>query len=213
MVSLFDFATLWLAIGVPLAIGYVVGKLFGLWPGIVSGVVLLAPCVFAAIRLHQAIRMKMKWKWLILLCIPVVLCGVLIWSISARKIPVDVFGDLSEKDVAEIKALARHEMLRGIMPDFSWRSLKRMPRAIKDYSSIKLFTLLTLPTIRSSNSVFVVLWSDTNGLSRSVFANELYDTNESIPHLQYELCLSNGFRFTFERMQGGWTYNWRNVVF
>ena len=107
-------------------------------------------------------RMKRKWKWLILLCIPMLCFAVWILTFGGRQIPIDVIGEFSEKDVTEIMAAAKHELRSEIFPNFSWKSLKGMPTAIRRYSSIKLVTVAAL----STNGAHVILWQKTNGVTR-----------------------------------------------
>ena len=60
------------------------------------------------------------------------------WAMSGRETPVEVIGELPAKDVAEIKVAVKRKMRRDILPNLSWESFKHMPKAIKEYSSIKL---------------------------------------------------------------------------
>jgi hypothetical protein len=121
--------------------------------------------------------MKRKWKWLILLCLAVLCFAVWIVSVGGRPIPVDVVGELSEKEVAEIVAAARREMRREVLPNFSWQSLKNMASVIKRNSSIKLITIFKrepfaphepglIPFFPHRPIAYVYLWSNTNGLQR-----------------------------------------------
>ena len=107
--------------------------------------------------------MKRKWKWLIsLLCLPVLCFAVWLWTVGGRQIPVDVIGDISEKDVTEIVAAAKRELRSRIFPNFSWQTFKDMPAAVRRYSSIKLVTVGALRT----NEAWVMFWQKTNDVTR-----------------------------------------------
>ncbi len=202
MVSLFDFACLWLAIGLPLAVGCFVGKMFGLWPGIILGILLAAPCVVAAIRLNQAPRMKLKWKWLVLFGIPVMIFTPLVWALFTPQTPVDVIGKLSEKDVVEITAAVKREMRREIMPDFSWRSFKAAPGVIKRNSSIRLFTFSEwLP-----NFVNVYVWLNTNELPRFTESTNYFLLRRGTGAADKFLALArtNALNLKISRDSNGW---------
>jgi hypothetical protein len=139
--------------------------------------------------------MKRKWKWLILLCIPVVLFVVLLWSAGSRTIPVDVVGELSNEDVAEITAGIKREMRRQIMPDFSWQSFKAAPGVLKRNLAIKLFTISEW-TPRFAN---VYVWLNTNELPRftrsenSIFLKPGSDAYDKFRALAYTNALNMRF--------------------
>jgi hypothetical protein len=62
-----ELLTLWLVIGVPLLVGQIVAKKFGLWPGIGAGVLLAAGCVLIAVRAYRAhwrrnAQRRQEWK-------------------------------------------------------------------------------------------------------------------------------------------------------
>ena len=105
--------------------------------------------------------MKRKWKWLILLCLPLLLFVLLIWTISSHQIPVDVIGEVPEKDVAEIVAAVKRDMRRQILPSFSWRFVKQMPKKIRAYTSIKLISIGG-----RENHAAILVWLNTNGVPR-----------------------------------------------
>ncbi len=130
----------------------------------------------------------MKWKWASLFGIPVVIFAVLIWIIPARKIPVDVIGDFSAKDVETIVAFAKGEIRQHVLPDLSWRSIRRMPQRFKRYSSIKLITIIG----SRDSQAGVYVWSNTNGYSISIFSNNWASLNGSITNAKVSLDLSMG---------------------
>lgn len=45
--------------------------------------------------------------------------------------PVVVYGNLSAKDVAEIKSAVRRELWREAFPNFSWATVKELPRSVR----------------------------------------------------------------------------------
>lgn len=152
----------------------------------------------------------MKKKWLILvLGLPVLLLAVWLWTAGSRQIPVDVIGDFSEKDVAEIVAAAKRELRREILPNLSWQSLKAMPAAIKRYSTIKLITILQ----RNHDEALIFAWQKTNEVIRfSSKTNYFVEVNirsaEPPPALeQYNyLAGSNSVPLYLERGTNGWKH-------
>jgi hypothetical protein len=147
--------------------------------------------------------MKRKWKWLILLCLPVLLFAVLIWSISGRQIPVVVIGELPRRDVDEIVAAAKREMRREIFPNFSWQSIKGMPKAIERYSSIKLFTIIQ--DMRDGDAVIISVWNDTNGFSSPTLSNEWLNSNWTNSNSQLWLATHKAHPFVLNKGLIGWT--------
>jgi hypothetical protein len=57
MVAFSDMLALWFAFGVPTAVGTMVAKKFGFWPGIGAGVLALVPCVAVVVRTNRA-----RWR-------------------------------------------------------------------------------------------------------------------------------------------------------
>jgi hypothetical protein len=45
--------------------------------------------------------------------------------------PVKIYGDLSAKDVAQIKSAARRRLWHEAFPDFSMRTFKKLPRMVR----------------------------------------------------------------------------------
>jgi hypothetical protein len=156
--------------------------------------------------------MKRKWKWLVpLLCLPVLLFAVWLWTVGGRQIPVDVIGDLPEKDVAEIVAAAKRELRRYILPNFSWQTFKDMPAAIRRYSSIKLITVWK----EHPDFAYVHFWKTTNGVSRfsskTIYANSFHFGQTSLPEpvlTYFNQANTNAYLFCMSRNTNGWqTFN------
>jgi hypothetical protein len=57
MVSFFDLMALWFAIGLPIAIGLIVAKKFGLWLGIGAGLIAGVVCILIVIHGYRS-----RWK-------------------------------------------------------------------------------------------------------------------------------------------------------
>jgi hypothetical protein len=140
-------------------------------------------------------KRKWKWKWLILLCIPALLFAVLVWNISGRQIPVDVIGELPEKDVAEITAAVKREMRREIFPNFSWQSLKDAPKAVRAYFGIKLISI----SVDGDKNAFVYLFRETNGLPAS-----RPDRLENGVHVFPIGAVWTGSMISMEKRTNGW---------
>src|ERR1700722_5253353 len=43
---------------------------------------------------------------------------------------LQIVGSISAKDLAEVKSFARHQIWSGVFPDFSWKSIKMLPKAV-----------------------------------------------------------------------------------
>jgi hypothetical protein len=77
---------------------------------------------------------KRKRKRILLISLLLVCLGGSCWFYATRPDPViTVKGDLSDKDVAEIKRIVNRERLRRVFPGFSWANIKQLPGAIRDY--------------------------------------------------------------------------------
>ena len=153
--------------------------------------------------------MKWKWRWLILLCLPLLAFAVWILSIGGRQIPVDVIGDLPEKDVTEIVAAAKRELRHEILPNFSWQSLKNMPAAIRRCSSIKLITVFK----HDADIANVLLWQKTNGVprysSKTNYANLDENASKNVEEsgITYHIqLLTNADELLMVRDTNGWRY-------
>lgn len=96
-------------------------------------------------------RSAMKKKWIILISILLLVSAGIVWFNTGSETPIVVKGDLSAKDVAEIKRVVRHHIRQFIFTDFSWKSVKALPGNIKSYSHLK-FTNIEL----SSNGLVKV---------------------------------------------------------
>jgi hypothetical protein len=157
---------------------------------------------------RDALPMKRKWEWLILLlCLPLLLFAGWLWMVGGRQIPVDVIGDVPEKDVAEIVVEARRAMRHDIFPNFSWKSLKDLPAAIRRYSTIKLITVL----FESRGGVSVFVWQTTNGVTRFSSKINYFDVgitnHQTLPFnlvVYYGLAASNSWQFAMHRETNGW---------
>ena len=123
--------------------------------------------------------------------------AVWLWTVGGRQIPVDVIGELPEKDVAAIIAGVKRDMRREIMPDFSLQSLRRMPGALKRYSSIKLFTVASVKDM--DNCFIIITWSTTNNFSRSTFSNSFLRIDEFSPNPQSMISSNNAEWFMLIR--------------
>jgi hypothetical protein len=151
--------------------------------------------------------MKKKWKWLILLCLPVLIFAVWLWTVGGRQIPVDVFGELPEKDVAEIVTLVKRQMRRHILPKVSWKNLKRVPSELKEYLKTKLITIDWCNPGTNREFADVWIWSNTNGMPRWTSDSKL-SVNGKITPLGSEIAdfaSSNGANaIILERRSNGW---------
>src|ERR1700722_5183228 len=159
--------------------------------------------------------MKKKWKWLFLLAIPLVLFAVLIWTMTGRDIPVDVYGDLPEKDVAELTAIVKQNLRGPRLPGLSWDSIKNFPRVYKYYHNFKLFSVVY---DKAGESVQVLAWQYTNALKRAdrSLGYPILDTNYSAYQhrntiyfgatMQPVVVQSLGAEiiFTFHKTTNGW---------
>ena len=151
--------------------------------------------------------MKRKWKWLILLCLPVLGFAVWLWAVGGRQIPVDVIGGFSEKDATELIAAAKSEQRRQIFPNLSLKTLKSMPAAIRRYSNVKLITVCE----RNSAFAIAFLWQKTNGVIRyaprtnydDVFNFETESLDE-IALKYFGYAYTNAYQLIMYRDSNGW---------
>ena len=146
--------------------------------------------------------MKRKWKWLVLLCLPVLCFAMWLLAVGGRQIPVDVIGDISQNDVTEIVSFVKREMRREVMRDFSWQSLKAIPGVIKRNSSIKLFTVCQL----GPNFVIVFAFMNTNDVPRFTNAtNYLYLARNVETDVKLTtLSRTKALRFPVSKGSNGW---------
>ncbi|MDB6124090.1 MAG: hypothetical protein JWQ71_3083 [Pedosphaera sp.] len=73
-----------------------------------------------------------------------VISGIL-WFAMRRGTPIEVIGELPTKDVAEIKSLVHRKMRQQIFSGFSWSSIKRLPSAIREYSTYEIVRIKVYP--------------------------------------------------------------------
>lgn len=85
----------------------------------------------------------MKRKKAILLVIAglAVLALAFLLLFSASGPPTQVVGELSAQDVAEIKSVVGHKLWHDAFPDFSWQSIKGLPRGA--YHAVELRLQIT----------------------------------------------------------------------
>ncbi len=83
----------------------------------------------------------MKKKWIILISTLLLVFAAVVWFNTGSEPAIIVKGNLSAKDVAEIKRIARHKLRHDIFPEFSWKNVKTLPDKIKDYSHFKLYSI------------------------------------------------------------------------
>jgi hypothetical protein len=146
----------------------------------------------------------MRKKWIIIPATTLLVVAVFLWVISRREPPVEVVGKLPEKDVAEITALLKRDMARRILPDFSWQSVKHMPKALKHNFSIKLIAVV----VNSASSVMAIAWLNTNGVPH--FTHIIEDNkDEWATILSYKLktmviAIPNSIVFTMYKDSNGW---------
>jgi len=74
--------------------------------------------------------MKKRDRILLAMAIAVLLV-VLAWQVLRDRSQVQVFGNLPPGELAQIQRVVRHEIWRGAFPDFSLRTVRRLPGAVK----------------------------------------------------------------------------------
>jgi hypothetical protein len=52
--------------------------------------------------------------------------------------PVVVHGNVSAKDVAQIKSAVRRELWRDAFPNFSWATIKALPRSMRRVQKVRI---------------------------------------------------------------------------
>lgn len=143
----------------------------------------------------------MKKKWLILLAIPVLLIAILVCALGSGETPVELVGEMPEQDVAEITARVKQMLRQQILPDLSWRSVKHIPKALKNYSTIKLITIVADP----NRSATVVAWLNTNNVP--YFSSTTGHADQSLIFRKYNIlhsAVSNSFLLKMKRQTNGW---------
>ena len=55
-----------------------------------------------------------------------------------RNASIPVVGNLSRQDLAEIRRLAQREKWRGILPQFTWPSIRMLPAMIRHRASMRI---------------------------------------------------------------------------
>ena len=97
--------------------------------------------------------------------------------------PVKVNGNFSAKDVAEIKSAVKRELWKEAFPNFSWNTIKALPRSIKRVVKVRV--------IRIENG-----WSVTGRpVARATIADPYYPRDPDYSWLEYPV--TNG--------PAGWT--------
>lgn len=112
----------------------------------------------------------MKKKWIILISVVVVSLAGAVWFNGGGEQPVEIKGDLSAKDVADIKGVVRRELRRRILPGFSMQNIKELPTTVKNFSrlrirSIQLFTTGPSKSLLSVGGGFFVGWTTPGATS------------------------------------------------
>lgn len=145
----------------------------------------------------------MKKKWLIILLIPILLVALLAAVISNRGIPVHIIGEIPENDVKEITTLLRRELRREILPDLTWKSLKELPKSIKEYTGIKLISLVLV----TNTQIALFVWSNTNDVPRYT-ALSIYVTADGeitpVGTTFFTLASTNAQPFVADHRTNGW---------
>jgi|SRR5579872_2870110 len=59
------------------------------------------------------------------------LIGFLVWQVLRDRPQIQVLGSLPTEDLVQIQRVVRHEIWRGAFPDFSWRTVRRLPSAVR----------------------------------------------------------------------------------
>ena len=82
------------------------------------------------------------------------LSGILFFA-TRRETPFMVIGgDLSAKDLTEIKRTVHRELRREAFPDLSWDSVKRLPGGLRFLAGVNIRAV----EIRYSDSSYVRVW-------------------------------------------------------
>jgi hypothetical protein len=71
--------------------------------------------------------------------------------------PVVVHGDLSEKDVAQIKSAVKRELWKEAVPNFSWATLKALPRSVRWALKVRLRSISGPSTVNGTTEARVGL--------------------------------------------------------
>lgn len=89
---------------------------------------------------------------MMIVALVLLVAGGVIWFVARREEQIEVRGNLSAKDLAEIKSAVKSELRQEILPDFSWSSIKSMPTATSRYFQNRIRVVAVLD---NTNSVIV----------------------------------------------------------
>jgi hypothetical protein len=59
--------------------------------------------------------------------------------------PTFVYGNVSPKDVSEIKSVLHHNLRVSLFPEFTWANAKRLPGSIRIYTGQQIQAVSALP--------------------------------------------------------------------
>jgi len=89
---------------------------------------------------------------MMLVAMVLLVAGGAIWFIAGHEERIAVRGNLSARDLAEIKRAVRSELRKEILPDFSWRSIKSVPSEASKYLQRRIKVVVQAG---DTNAVFV----------------------------------------------------------
>jgi hypothetical protein len=84
-----------------------------------------------------------KKKHLILILPGLAVLAGICWQFTRPVKAIPVHGNLSAKDVADIRRVVEQDMRRRILTDFSWKSLKALPANARNYFKYKITEINT----------------------------------------------------------------------
>src|SRR5947209_2385221 len=64
-----------------------------------------------------------------LVALVLLILGGSIWFATRREEKIEIIGNVSAKDLAEIKSIVRAERRRSVFPSFSWQTIVDLPTA------------------------------------------------------------------------------------
>jgi hypothetical protein len=83
----------------------------------------------------------MKKKWIVLISVLLIVFSDILWLSMRPEPPIEVYGNLSTKEIVQIKSATRREMRHDLFPDFSWLSVKGLPGAIMEFSRRRILAI------------------------------------------------------------------------
>ncbi len=89
-------------------------------------------------------RLRLKSGLAVLL---ILATAVLWWGTADRAriggpgSPIHVSGNLSQRDLIEIRSIVRRDLWRQVLPTFSWWTLRDLPRAIRSRAKEHVFSI------------------------------------------------------------------------